>query len=403
VNGKTAWIRAKARVVEFDGKTNRMVGICEDVTERKLAEANLRETVERLALAQQVGNIAAWEWDLESGRIAWDQAGTQVYGRPPAELATLDDVQRHIHMDDHPALRNDIQGAIQGNREFNAEFRVSWPDGSYHWLLGRGRTVLNEEGVPVRMNGVNIDITDRRTAELTLRQSEKLAAVGQLASTIAHEINNPLEAVTNLLYLSKTSLSDPVAVEQYLTTAEVELRRVAAITNQTLRFHRQQSGPTEITCLDLFSNALLIFQGRIENAGIRVEKRKRAERPVLCLEGEIRQVMNNLIGNAIDAMKQGGGRLLVRSAEGTDWQTGRRGIVLVVADTGKGMSAHTLRHLFEPFFTTKGINGTGLGLWVSQEIVQRHHGRLSVRSSDRKECSGSVFRLFLPFDKIAAV
>lgn len=184
---------------------------------------------------------------------------------------------------------------------------------------------------------------------------------------------------------------------EYLTTAEFELKRVAAIANQTLRFHRQQSGPNEITCVDLFTSALLIFQGRINNSNILVEKRKRAEHPVICLEGEIRQVMNNLIGNAVDAMKLHGGRLLVRSAEATDWRTGQKGLRLTVADTGTGMSKETLRHLYQPFYTTKGINGTGLGLWVNHEIVQRHNGRLSVRSTDKPDHLGTVFSLFLPF------
>lgn len=383
-------------IVDTAGTVVGILNIAQDLTDTALAERAEQEMAERLAMAQQLGNIAAWVLDLQTGSLTWDSAGAKVYGRPHSELAHLTDVQQFLYQDDLPTVMKALEAAMTTTGDFNAEFRVCWPDESHHWLLARGHIVTADDGTPVRMLGVNIDVTERRNAEVALRQSEKLAAVGQLASTISHEINNPLEAVTNLLYLAKAETTNPM-VETYLSTAEVELRRVSAITNQTLRFHKQQSRPTEITCVDLFTNALLIFQGRINNAGIQVEKRKRAERPVVCLEGEVRQVMNNLIGNAIDAMK-GGGRLLVRSAQGTNWKTGEQGLRLTVADTGTGMNKRTLSSIFQAFFTTKGIGGTGLGLWVSHEIVQRHHGRLSVRSSDSPGKSGTVFSLFLPYD-----
>jgi signal transduction histidine kinase len=134
------------------------------------------------------------------------------------------------------------------------------------------------------------------------------------------------------------------------------------------------------------------------NSGIEVLKRMRANRPLNCFEGEIRQVLTNLVGNAIDAMPATGGRLLVRSRESTNWRTGKKGLTLTVADTGRGMSKSVLKQIFQPFFTTKGIGGTGLGLWVSADIVKRHHGRLLVRSRQQEGRSGAVFALFLPFD-----
>ncbi|HEX3373913.1 MAG TPA: ATP-binding protein, partial [Edaphobacter sp.] len=233
-----------------------------------------------------------------------------------------------------------------------------------------------------------------------LMQTEKLAAVGRLASSIAHEINNPLESVTNLLYLARETAWNP-ETREYLEIADRELRRVSVIANQTLRFHKQSSRPQWITSEELISSALSVYQGRLVNSSVQVEKRIRAARAVFCFEGEIRQVLSNLIINAIDAMHPHGGRLLMRSREGTDWKTGRKGLIITVADTGSGMSPDTATRIFEPFFTTKEIGGTGLGLWVSHEIVERHGGTLAVRSSPRPGRSGTVFTLFLPFEAVA--
>ncbi len=210
--------------------------------------------------------------------------------------------------------------------------------------------------------------------------------------------------MTNLLYLAQHSeqLAD---IQQYLQTAERELRRVSVISNQTLRFHRQSTSPTSVTCEALIETILTIYQGRLVNARIEVLKRKRSDSAVRCFEGEIRQVLSNLAANAIDAMQDAvkdatgsGGRLLIRSRDATHWTSGRRGLMITIADTGSGMDPAVLRRIFEPFYTTKGINGTGLGLWISQEIVDRHRGVLRSRSSRRLGRSGTVFSLFLPFD-----
>jgi signal transduction histidine kinase len=244
---------------------------------------------------------------------------------------------------------------------------------------------------------LGVDVTENRLTEQALIQSEKLAVVGRLASSIAHEINNPLESVTNLLYLAQHAAISPLAKE-YLTAAEIELQRVSAIANQTLRFHRQTTNQRRVTFDDLINSTLPIFQGRLNNSHIAIERSNRTTHPVLCFDGEIRQVLSNLIGNATDAMNATGGRLLIRSREGTHWATGRAGVFLTVADTGPGMSPETLSQIFEPFFTTKGISGTGLGLWISHEIVDRHHGTLRVRSSQSPHYPGTVFTLFLPCD-----
>jgi signal transduction histidine kinase len=249
----------------------------------------------------------------------------------------------------------------------------------------------SDEGLAVFFH----DVTDFRVANTALIKNEKLAAVGRLAASIAHEINNPLESVTNLLFLAQAS-EDVKEIHGYLDIADRELRRIGAITSQTLRFHRQASLPTSVRPSELIQGVLSIYQGRIVNAQVKVEHRERNDKPIVCFEGEVRQVLNNLVSNAIDAM-YAGGRLLIRERAGTDWKTGRRGVFLSVADTGMGMSENSRAKVFDAFFSTKGLGGTGLGLWISKGIVERHAGRILLKSSPAEGRSGTVFCIFLPF------
>jgi signal transduction histidine kinase len=220
-----------------------------------------------------------------------------------------------------------------------------------------------------------------------------------LAASIAHEINNPLESVTNLLYLARAS-SDITEVRAYLDTAEQELRRVALISNQTLRFHRQASVPMELIPSELIEAVLSMYHGRLTNSHIAVETDYAPALVIRCFEGEIRQVLSNLVGNAIDAMHPEGGRLMLRTRPAVNWRDGTAGVAITVADSGSGMAELVSRRIFKAFFTTKGIGGTGLGLWVAQQIVERHHGTLRVRSRRAGANSGTVFRLFLPSDAV---
>lgn len=246
-----------------------------------------------------------------------------------------------------------------------------------------------------RFTGFIRDVSDRRKTEAALMQNEKLAAVGRLASSIAHEINNPLEVVTNLLYLSLGSFDLP-EIKEYLEAAEKEVQRISVIANQTLEFHKQSSTPEAVPCESLVCGSLVLYQGRLLNAQARVDQRQRAKRLAHCIGGEIRQVLNNLIGNAIDALPRAGGRILLRSRDATDWNSGRAGVVLTVADTGSGMSSETQAKVFEAFFSTKGAGGAGLGLWICSQIVERNRGKLQVRSCQRQNRRGTVFTLFLP-------
>ena len=239
------------------------------------------------------------------------------------------------------------------------------------------------------------DLTSQKLAETALIQSEKLAAVGRLAASISHEINNPLEAVTNLLYLIRKEPELLPHTKNYLLLAESELARVSQIAAQTLRFHRQSTKAQAVTPSELIDSVVSLYQGRLANSGIEVVHDHGFATAVTCYEGDIRQVLNNLVGNAIDSMRTGG-KLVVRTRNAMCWKDGREGVRITIADTGHGMSRAVARRIFEAFYTTKGLNGTGLGLWISHGIVEKHHGRLDVRSKDNGAQTGTVFSLFLP-------
>ena len=274
-------------------------------------------------------------------------------------------------------------------------------DPTYRYWTVSYYPVYANDGTVQAITAASLEVTSQKKTEKALLQSEKLAAVGRLASSIAHEINNPLESVMNLIYLARQQAILP-AVQDLLDSADQEIRRVSVIANQTLRFHKQPSNPQAITASALFATVLSVYEGKLRNSNVSVETRFRTDKPVVCFEGDIRQVLSNLIGNAIDAMvpnnQQQSGRLFIRSRVGTDWTTGRQGLVFTVGDTGSGMSRETMANIYEPFFTTKGIAGTGLGLWVSKEIVTRHDGVLRVRSCQCPGRSGTTFALFLPFE-----
>ena len=358
-----SWVRAKARLIE-SGDSQRMVGICEDITSRKLTEEALRSTAERLRLAQSAGRVATWEWDLASGSLIWGEECMWAYGRPSGEISKIETTLQFLHPDDLAQVMERVKPALAGTGEYNAEFRIIWPDGSIHWSQGFGKPVLAADGKPIAIVGFNIDISDRKEAEAALIRTEKLAAVGRLASTMAHEINNPLEAVTNLLYLAQNSHSLDEA-KPFLITADGELRRASAITNQALRFHKQATRPTSVTFEELTANLVTGNHSRMNNSHIKLDKRNRSTKRVLCFEGEIRQVLGNLLSNAIDAMHGRGGTLFMHGRDGRDWQTGKTGMVITIADTGSGMSVITQSKLFDAFFYNQGYRRNWVGFYGS--------------------------------------
>jgi len=239
------------------------------------------------------------------------------------------------------------------------------------------------------------DVTERRLAEDALRKTEKLAAVGRLAASISHEINNPLESVTNLVFLAKSAPEISQRTRSFLTTAERELARVSQIATQTLRFYRQSSKPTFTDLRETVNSILGLYEARLTNAQIEATREYSSHACMAnILEGEMRQVIANLIGNAIDATPPGG-RIRVRVAP-THPPRGEVGVRITIADTGSGISPELRARIFEPFFTTKTNTGTGLGLWITREIVAKHRGTIRVRSRQQRGISGTVFVVFLP-------
>lgn len=304
---------------------------------------------------------------------------------------------------------SDINTAEYAEADRNAEeqMRIFGTADSYHKELrardGRlipflvGATVIpSHESEGDLLPTIAVFLTDmsrQKQAESALIQSEKLAAVGRLAASISHEINNPLEAITNILYIVEGSVQDEEA-KRYIATAQAQLQRVSQIVTHTLRFHRQSTSPRALTAEELLEPTLGLYHGRLLNSNIDVQICHRGSRAVVCYEGDIRQVLNNLIGNAIDSMKTGG-RLLIRTRDARLWKGNTSGVRITIADTGHGMTQEVRERIFEPFYTTKGINGTGLGLWISSGIINKHRGLIQVHST-LTNGGGTVFSLFLP-------
>ena len=314
------------------------------------------------------------------------------------------------------AVAAEIEGAVK--RVFSSEEPVrnlelngegGKPRRPWTWLISAYpvRTTPNQ----VRWVGIiALDASDRKRSEEALRRSEKLAVTGRLAASIAHEINNPLEAITNLLFLARSSNELPDAAKNYVTMAEHEVHRISEITQQTLRFYRQPTQPSRVTLEELLDSVLNLYQSRIHALDLRVERDYDASLTLFCFAGEIRQVFANLVGNSIDASSNRG-RLVIRARRSRDWKNpGQTGIRFAVADTGAGMEPEVREHIFEAFFTTKEVTGTGLGLWVSHEIILKHHGLVRVRSRSAvptdppsRNGHGTVFDIFLPDGATPAV
>jgi signal transduction histidine kinase len=318
----------------------------------------------------------------------------------PAEIAAwATAIAEQPSWSDLPVIVLTVRGAV--DRETQRKLMLLQPLGNLVLLERpvRPETFISTVRAALRARQRQYQMRDyleelRKTQD-ALRKSEKLAVTGRLAASISHEINNPLASVTNLLYLigGSSSLEES---RKYSDIAARELARVSEIVTQTLRFYRESSKPRAVQVTQIVNSALVLYQARLTSASILVEREFEDCQPIIAVAGELRQLILNLIANAVDAIGIGG-TLRIRVADTHEHSNGTRpGIRLTIADSGSGIEAEVRKTLFEPFVTTKPDTGTGLGLWVSSEIVRKHHGTIQVKSRVHAPFSGTVFSIFLP-------
>jgi PAS domain S-box-containing protein len=383
------------------GSSNESIGFILDLTSRKEAEEALREREQRFRDLAESLPLLVWESN-PLGRRIYNNERFIEYAGSQAENLLGDSWQRLVHAEDLPRTLDHWFRCMQTGEPYLNEYRLRRHDGAYRYFLARAVPVRNKDGHIERWLGSATDIHDQKLAEEALRRSEKLAATGRLAASIAHEINNPLAAVTNTLYLALRDESLNDSTRNYLATAEQELARVAQVTTQTLRFHRQSTAPTHADLSGIMESAFSLFAARFRASSIQVTQECETHEQLYCYGDELRQVFANLIGNALDATPEGG-RLRIRIRRAHSWGSPRTdGLRVIVADTGHGIPVELRKRIFEPFFSTKDDTGTGLGLWVTETILQKHLGRIAVRSRTGSADCGTVFSLFFPFAGISS-
>lgn len=356
-------------------------------------------SVTRLAILQRLAAIVESSDDAIIGNTLkgtvtnWNTGAQRLFGYTSQEMVgqsisslvsrkgeddmakSLDRIHRGERVDHYEAMRR-----CKNGREIPVSLSIS--------------ALRDSSGDIVGAVEIARDISSRKLAETAARTTEKLAAVSRLATSIAHDINNPLASVTNLLYLlANESLS--MEGTRYLATAQRELSRVAHISAQALGFYRSKGEPIWLSSAVIIEDALALHLERCRTLGVEVSRDYDGAPRIYCHPGDLRQVIVNLIGNALDAMRSGG-KLHLRVRRTTDWVRNRQGCRITVADTGDGITAETRSRLFQPFFATKKPTGAGLGLWICADIVGKYDGRISMRSSDAHGRNGSVFALFLP-------
>lgn len=395
-----AWLRSSAAPIrDKEGKIVAGVLAFMDVDDAKRAEQKLRQAHDRLAIALTTAKMADWEWDLINDKVILSPSAERLHGMIPGSFdGRFETWLQSIQPEDRERVRHSMRLSITTGIEHETDYRVRTADGSVRWLLSKAVVQREEHGMKQRLLGVSMDITTIKQAQEALLQSEKLAAAGRLAASISHEINNPLESITNLLFLVGGDPQLPEHLKAFVQQAEQELARVSHIATQTLRFYRQSTKPTSADMSALLDSVLALHRGRFANMQVEVVKQYRTNATLLCFEGELRQVFTNLVGNALDAMFGKDGRLLLRTATRREWSTGQKGIRVTICDNGSGISPEVLKRIFEPFYSTKGLRGTGLGLWVSKEIIAKHRGIVKVRS---KIGRGTIFSVFFPFNGLA--
>jgi PAS domain S-box-containing protein len=360
--------------------------VAERTEELRQSEAQFRTRADLLDLATEAIIVRDWEGAIRF----WNTGAENLYGWRREEVFNQD-----IHwmlQTKFPNTFDEVQAVLKDRKMWQGNLLQRTRDGRE--IVVACTKTMNREGDAVLE--VIRDITRQLQAEEALRESEKLAAMGRVAGIIAHEVNNPLAAITNLFYLLSNHPSLNKEAKYYAELAEQELQRVSHITRQTLSFYRESTQPVSGPVHEVLDAVLELQDRALQTKHIVVEKKySSSSGAVHGFPAELRQIFLNLIGNAIEAMPDGGVlRLYIREA--TDWATQRHGIAISVLDTGQGIEPEDAKRLFQPFFSTKSTKGTGLGLWISKGIVQKYSGRISCRSCRYQGKCATCFQVFLP-------
>jgi PAS domain S-box-containing protein len=360
------------------------VGAFFDVTERKRMDDALRERAELLELASEAimvrdGNGAIRFWNA-GAEVLYGWKRDEVLGKNQKEL-----------LGTPPPKRKEIEEGLATQGRWDGDLKHRNREG--HEILVASRQAVQADSGAVLE--ITRDITAQVIAEEALRRNERLAAMGKLAGIVAHEINNPLEAITNAFYLLRHHPSLDDEARHYAHIAEQELARVSHITKQTLSFYRESQKAVMVSVSELLDDVLELQQRPIQTANITLERDYASDGVVHGFPSELKQVFMNLVSNAIQAMPEGG-RMRVRLSETAGWRGRPAGVRVFISDTGTGITSENAKRLFEPFFTTKSAKGTGLGLWISRGIVQKHEGTLRFRSVFGPSRTVTTFHVFLP-------
>lgn len=366
------------------------IGIGHDISDEKRAQRELEESERRFQTLTE--NIPQMVWITDpAGSTLYQSGRWYAYTGISPENGLGYGWHEVIHPEDfEPNLRL-WEEANRNGTEYENELRIRRADGEYRWFLIRATPIRGDNGAIQFWFGTNTDITEKKLAQDALLRAEKLAVAGRFAATVAHEVNNPLTAVINIHYVLSLTENLPANVRDLLHTADNELRRVSHILRQTLAFYRENSPKEHVRLLPLMDEVLAIFGRRLESRSIQLQLDIPAGIQFTGSSGEIRQVLCNLVGNALDASGPGD-RIIVRARK-FSLNGSRSQVNISIADSGSGIPRENLKSIFEPFFTSKVGVGTGLGLWVSKQLIERNAGFIRVRS---RVGQGTVFRLSFP-------
>jgi PAS domain S-box-containing protein len=378
-------------VKDEHGKIVGAAKIARDITQQKKAE----QAALHLAAIVESSDDAIIGMDLNGIIMSWNKGAELMFGYKAEEI-----VGRPITVIVPPELGRDEELILakvrRGEKVDHFETARLSKSGESIDVSLTVSPIKDEHGNVIGAAKIARSITERKKIERTMRVTEKLAAAGRLAATVAHEINNPLEAVTNLVYLAKRELPGDSTAARHLEMAGRELDRVAHIARQTLGFYRDTASLARVNVAQILDDLLPLYEKKFAVRNIRVVKQYQDEAEITAPPGEIRQVFSNLIANSVDAMP-GGGSLLIRVSKSHEWDNFQlSGVRVTIADTGCGIASRHRKNLFQPFFTTKDDVGTGLGLWITRNIVEKQGGFIRVKSRAEANNHGTAFSVFLP-------